>query len=101
MALRRRPARGLLAGLWEFPHELGDGPLPADWGIAARSDDFAGQARHIFTHIEWHMALRTVEAETDALPPGWVWAGADELEQTYAVPNAFDRALGLAKDNLI
>ena len=94
-ALRRRPARGLLAGLWEFPHELGDGPLPADWGISALSDEYAGQTKHIFTHIEWHMTLRTVDAETDALPPGWVWADKADLERQYAVPNAFERALKL------
>ena len=100
VALRRRPGRGLLAGLWEFPNEPGDGPLPAAWGIDALSDEYAGQAKHIFTHIEWHMALRAVEAASDKLPPGWVWAGSMELEQQYAVPNAFDRALGLAKERL-
>ena len=100
VALRRRPDRGLLAGLWEFPHELGAGPLPAEWSIAARSDGYAGQAKHIFTHIEWHMALRTVEAETDALPPGWVWANSAELAHTYAVPNAFEKALALAEERL-
>ena len=96
VALRRRPARGLLAGLWEFPHELGDGPLPADWGLAALSDGYAGQARHIFTHIEWHMTLRTVDAATDTLPPGFIWSDQHDLEVKYAVPNAFERALKLA-----
>lgn len=100
VALRRRPGRGLLAGLWEFPNEPGDGSLPASWGIAALSDEYAGQAKHIFTHIEWHMTLRTVEAASDELPPGWVWASGDELEKEYAVPNAFDRALELAKERL-
>lgn len=100
VALRRRPEKGLLAGLWEFPHEPGDGPLPAEWGVTALSGGYAGQARHIFTHIEWHMALRTVEAETDALPPGWVWADRWELERDYAVPNAFERALALAAERL-
>ena len=100
VALRRRPARGLLAGLWEFPNELGDGPLPAEWGIEALSDGYAGRAKHIFTHIEWHMTLWTVEARADRLPPGWVWASGAELEHQYAVPNAFDRALGLAKERL-
>ena len=99
-ALRRRPARGLLAGLWEFPHEQGDGPLPAAWGITALSDEYAGQAKHVFTHIEWHLALRTVEAGTDGLPSGWVWADKDELEHEYAVPNAFERALALAGERL-
>lgn len=100
VALRRRPDKGLLAGLWEFPNEPGDGPLPQPWGIEALSEAYAGQARHIFTHMEWRMALRAVEAGGDALPPGWVWAGRDELEEKYAVPNAFERALGYAKERL-
>ena len=100
VALRRRPARGLLAGLWEFPHELGDGPLPAEWGITALSDKYSGQARHIFTHIEWHMTLRAVEAETDALPSGWEWSDQTGLERRYAVPSAFERALKLAGERL-
>ena len=100
VALRRRPGRGLLAGLWEFPNEPGDGSLPGIWGIEALSQEYAGPAKHIFTHIEWHMALRAAEAASDELPPGWVWADQMELEQKYAVPNAFDRALKLAKERL-
>ena len=100
VALRRRPVRGLLAGLWEFPHELGDGPLPAAWGITALSGEYAGQAKHVFTHIEWHMTLRRLEAETDELPPGWVWADKDGLEHQYAVPNAFEKALELVGERL-
>ncbi|MDE6259974.1 MAG: A/G-specific adenine glycosylase [Oscillospiraceae bacterium] len=100
VALRRRPTRGLLAGLWEFPNEPGVGPLPGAWGIEALTQEYAGQAKHIFTHIEWHMALRAVEAASDELPDRWVWADRMELEQKYAVPNAFDRALELAKERL-
>lgn len=100
VALRRRPGRGLLAGLWEFPNEPGSDPLPPEWGMNTRSEAYAGQARHIFTHIEWRMTLRAVEAEKDDLPDGWVWASGDELEEKYAVPNAFERALELAKERL-
>ena len=100
VALRRRPARGLLAGLWEFPNEPGGGAVPPEWGIEALSEEFAGQVKHVFTHIEWHMTLRAVESGTDKLPPGWVWADGTGLEQEYAVPNAFDRAVGLAKERL-
>ena len=100
VALRRRPARGLLAGLWELPHELGDGPLPAAWGISALSDEYAGLARHVFTHIEWRMTLRTVEAEADRLPCGWVWSDQTGLEHRFAVPNAFEKALELAEERL-
>ena len=100
LALRRRAERGLLAGLWEFPNELGSGPLPEAWGIEALDPEYAGQAKHIFTHIEWHMALQAVEAASDALPEGWVWADREELERRYAVPGAFDGALRLAKERL-
>ena len=98
VALRRRPDRGLLAGLWEFPNELGGGALPGEWGITARREDYAGQARHIFTHVEWRMTLRTAEAASEELPCGWVWAGRAELEREYAVPGAFRRALALARE---
>lgn len=100
VALRRRPGRGLLAGLWEFPNEPGKGALPEEWGLKVLTDEYAGQAKHIFTHIEWHMTLRKVEKGTGTLPSGWVWASGTELEQKYAVPNAFERALGLAKERL-
>ena len=56
--------------------------------------------KHIFTHIEWRMTLRSVEAETDALPSGWVWSDQAGLAHKYAVPNAFERALGLAAERL-
>ncbi len=100
VALRRRPARGLLAGLWEFPNELGTGPLPASWGVEPLAQEYLGQARHIFTHIEWHMALRAAEAASDALPDRWVWADATDLERKYTVPSAFDGALRLVKERL-
>ena len=41
MALRRRPERGLLAGLWEYPNELADGSAEmggsSQWWRAARA----------------------------------------------------------------
>lgn len=89
VALRRRPPRGLLAGLWEFPNEP-DGNIPPEWTGAPLSGTFAGQARHIFTHIEWHMTARTVESPSADLPDGWVWADGTALAHDYAVPSAFD-----------
>ena len=85
VALRRRPAKGLLAGLWEYPNEPAPAPCPVE--AAGLADGPSG--KHIFTHIEWRMASRMVEAASDALPGGWVWAGREELEREYAVPNAF------------
>ena len=97
VALRRRPGKGLLAGLWEYPNELGDA-LPA--GIEALSHEYGGRAKHIFSHIEWHMTGRTVRCETDALPAGWVWADERELREIYAVPSAFDGVRHLVEEGL-
>ena len=85
VALRRREKKGLLAGLWEYPNELTPAPCPVE--AAGLEDGPAG--KHIFTHIEWHMKALLVQAATPDLPEGWVWAGLEELNRDYAVPNAF------------
>ena len=92
IALRRREKRGLLAGLWEFPHEAGSldepaaaGPVEA-WGLTPLEWKRKLTAKHIFTHVEWHMTgyLLTVRGEV----PGLTWVDAAGLE-ALAVPSAF------------
>ena len=90
LALRRRPGKGLLAGLWEYPNELADGTdWPGQWGLSPQKLERAGTGKHIFTHIEWHMTALAGELDSPDLPEGWVWAGRRELRDTYALPNAF------------
>ena len=90
VALRRRPDRGLLAGLWEYPNEADAGlGCLEQWGIVPRTVTPAGEGKHIFTHIEWHMSGLAVETAGAELPAGWVWAGREALGELYAVPNAF------------
>ena len=90
VALRRRPERGLLAGLWEYPNELADGTgwLQA-WGLSVPVLERAGTGKHVFSHIEWHMTALAGELNSPALPEGWVWADRNDLRDVYAVPNAF------------
>ena len=90
VALRRRPGRGLLAGLWEYPNELTDGTdWPERWGLSPSALEKAGSGKHVFTHIEWHMNALAGELDRPDLPEGWVWAGREALRDVYAVPNAF------------
>lgn len=97
IALRRRPARGLLARLWEYPNELCSEVAPLErWGITPLRLEHGGTGKHVFSHIEWHMNAMVVEAAGPELPSSWVWAGRGELERTYAVPNAFQSFIGLA-----
>ena len=90
VALRRRPGKGLLAGLWEYPNELtADADLPAALGISEDTLELVGTGKHIFSHIEWHMTAFAAQVDEPALPEGWVWADRGALEREYAVPNAF------------
>jgi len=90
VALRRREERGLLAGLWEFPNEMGapDAPL-SGWGLAGTALRRAGAGRHIFSHIEWHMTAWIGFPDSPELPEGWVWADRQDLGSRYALPSAF------------
>ena len=90
VALRRRPNKGLLAGLWEYPNELAsEASLLASLGLPLGELERVGTGKHIFSHIEWRMTAYTAQAEDLVLPEGWVWAAREALAREYAVPNAF------------
>jgi A/G-specific adenine glycosylase len=92
--IRRRPAKGLLAGLYELPNEQGE--LTRDQAVAfARENSFQplhietlSPATHIFTHVEWHMTayLMTGYFEENQ---NRIMASAEELAGKYAIPSAF------------
>ena len=93
IALRKRPASGLLAGLWEFPNvegaldEPAAGEAAAAWGLEPKAWKNRLTAKHIFSHVEWHMTGYTLEV-SGAGPEGFTWV--DTLEY-HAVPSAFAR----------
>ena len=93
VALRRRPAKGLLAGLWEFPNEVVGSAESAGWGLDLTQAEVCGVGRHIFTHREWHMTGKQLFLTNETLPEGWVWADEKAFCETYAVPNAFSAFL--------
>ena len=49
VALRRRPGKGLLAGLWEYPNELApaEGAM-ADWGAHGRGDPWRDRGAYLY-----------------------------------------------------
>ena len=99
VALRKRPEKGLLAGLWEYPNELTD-TMPEVWKISLLTEKFGCTAKHIFTHIEWHMTARVAETAEEILPEGWVWAEKWELNRVYAIPSAFEGIRHLVDERL-
>ena len=104
VALRKRPKTGLLAGLWEFPNaegtldEAAASAVVESWGLTPKQWESRLTAKHIFTHVEWHMTGYTLEVAGDG-PADFVWAGAEELGER-AVPSAFARYSDEAKRRL-
>ena len=98
-ALSKRPQKGLLSGLYELPNI--EGHLNEEEVLAhLRSLGFEPlriqkleDAKHIFTHIEWHMIAYDVRItpEFDGLHgrSGMLLVPNDELHQNYAIPSAF------------
>ena len=82
VALRRRPDKGLLARLYEFPNVLCGEPFPDGAGAVP-----CGEATHIFTHVEWRM--RGYFLKISSMLPGYVFAAPEELDEQYALPSAF------------
>lgn len=103
-ALRKRGDTGLLAGLWEFPNVAGHlteqeaaRQLEA-WGLRVRGWKKQLSAKHIFTHVEWHMTGYVLEVAGNG-PEDFLWADAETLD-TLAVPSAFGRYYGEARELL-
>ncbi|MBE6850090.1 MAG: A/G-specific adenine glycosylase [Ruminococcus sp.] len=93
IAIRKRPARGLLSGLWELPNVEGfldaqaAATLCAQWGTKPQEVEKIVERRHIFTHITWEM--RGVFLQCAAESPEFVWAAPQELAEVYSLPTAF------------
>ena len=94
---RKRPSRGLLAGLYEFPgfpgHLTPEEALDAARSLGADPVRIAPlpEGKHIFTHVEWHMTA--YEILVSAFPQaenknGTLSLTREEL-RSFAVPSAF------------
>jgi len=92
-AVEKRPARGLLAGLWQFPNV--DGTLePAqalqllgEMGLQPNELLRQAERQHIFTHILWKM--RGIYIELRQTGGNYRWMTAEQIETEAALPTAF------------
>ncbi|MCD7745808.1 MAG: A/G-specific adenine glycosylase [Lachnospiraceae bacterium] len=112
-ALRRRPAHGLLAGLYELPNEKGSLSMEealawvADLGFSPIRIRPLPEARHIFSHVEWHMAgyfvlvedcgkqaassePESFEPENSDIENSLIFIEPDVIRRDYPIPAAFD-----------
>lgn len=96
IAIRKRPKKGLLAGLYEFPNV--EGTLSEEealefvrtLGLQPLYIQKLEDSRHIFTHKEWHMSgfmVRVEELEDEN--GGLILAERETIEKEYPIPSAF------------
>ena len=92
-ALEKRPNKGLLAGLWQFPNISGHpdtaGCLAAaaELGVTPRDILREVSRRHIFTHIVWNM--KGIYLEVADTTGDFQWFTEEEINTQAALPTAF------------
>ena len=98
IAIRKRPAKGLLAGLYEFPAMDKKASLEEvrEWlkkqGVEAVRMEKLPESKHIFTHKEWHMTGYQVlvdELEPMGQDESLLFVETQEIEKNYPIPSAF------------
>ncbi len=98
VVLVKRPAKGLLAGMYEFP--IIEGRVSQDevlkelkgQGVKALWISPLEDAKHIFTHKEWHMQaymIRVDELQEGNAPESWLFVDKREVEEQYPIPSAY------------
>ena len=104
VAIRKRPQKGLLAGLYELPNMEGSMgqeevvSLVKQMGYAPIRIQPLGEAKHIFSHIEWHMTGYVIRVEEPEMrqqvqsgspKDDLLFVNAEDAKEKYAIPSAF------------
>lgn len=98
-AIVKRGKKGLLAGLYELPNV--EGHLTMDEtakycktiGLMPVRIKELPAAKHIFSHVEWHMigyAVKVDELEKTN-QKGFLFIHPKEIEESYPIPSAFEK----------
>jgi A/G-specific adenine glycosylase len=97
--MHQRPAKGLLADLWEFPGVEGSrkkdfaAEFADEYGVRLKIGKHLLDARHVFTHLVWEMKVYEAMLESnDNLDQRteFRWVNQEELEK-LAIPTAFQK----------
>lgn len=96
VVLKKRPEKGLLAGLYEFPNKAG----VLDQKTALKEVEKMGllplriqsmeEAKHIFSHVEWRMHGYQIRVEgLERKQKKLIYADKKQVQEKYAIPSAF------------
>ena len=92
-AVRKRPNRGLLAALWEYPNVPGTmDPAAAieqaeAWGCEPGQLLMQLDRVHIFTHVQWNLRCYYITCREE--PARFTWVSPEQMEKEIALPTAF------------
>ena len=98
VAIRKRDSKGLLAGLYEFPNQLGHLSeeevlaYAKSIGLQPIHIQALAEGKHIFSHVEWHMIayrIRVDELEK-ACKEAFLFIHPEEIQRQYPIPAAFE-----------
>ena len=98
VAIKKRPAKGLLAGLYELPNV--EGHLTEDEaiqyskqiGLSPLRIHKLEEGKHIFSHVEWQMIgyrIRVDELEKSCTEK-MLFIHPEEIQEEYPIPAAFE-----------
>lgn len=91
--LQKRPEKGLLAGLYEFPMLEGKKTKEevleylTDNAYKIKQVESLGNARHIFTHVEWKMQGYFIGLDKE--PRLVLLTDTEDIREKYPLPTAF------------
>ena len=88
-AIRKRPASGLLADLWELPNHPDHLSERAAYVLYGGEISPLPPATHVFTHVVWEMTGYYIKAHYPPEDPSLRFVSAEELRTVYSLPSAF------------
>lgn len=102
VAIHKRAKKGLLAGMYELPNIPGyrneDAVLAyvKDLGYSPLRIQELSNAKHIFSHVEWHMKgyvvfVESLELKKENDKQELLFVEAEDARERYAIPTAFIR----------
>ncbi|MEO2076912.1 MAG: A/G-specific adenine glycosylase [Bacillus sp. (in: firmicutes)] len=107
--IHKRPSKGLLANLWEFPTVELHHPLQSDrqqvvdlfresLNLDLGLGQIIGQIEHVFSHLEWNIKVYT-GAVKNFIPESedWKFVSLEEMKE-YAFPVPYQKMFKLSQE---
>lgn len=97
IAIKKRPKKGLLAGLYELPNVLAEWEIDdvvaysKSIGLMPVRVEQCTDAKHIFSHVEWHMKGYVIKVDEleKSCKEEFLFVRPEEIERIYPIPAAF------------